>query len=210
MTTDNKANINPVPNGPYIVKGIKRLSNRNGEMETSETMYLCRCGQSANKPFCDGTHKKVGFSSDKLEGRLPDRCDHYAGTAITIHDNRSVCAHAGVCTDNLASVFRMRQEPWIDADGASVEEIMAVIDRCPSGALSYTLSDGTSSQASAEAAIRIAPNGPYMVTDADLLDTGLGDGMSGGKFALCRCGGSKNKPFCDGTHWYNEFSDEKN
>src|SRR6267154_2608959 len=68
-----------------------------------------------------------------------------AGKRITILDNRSICAHAGFCTDGLKSVFRMREEPWIDADGAAVEEIVATIRKCPSGALSYAI-DGVEAE----------------------------------------------------------------
>jgi len=180
-------------------------------METSETMAFCRCGGSSNKPFCDGTHAKIGFSSDKLEGRLEDKNVRYTGNKITIHDNRSVCAHAGYCTDNLASVFRMKQEPWIDPDAASVEEIVATIRKCPSGALSYSVDDTENLTADNEPAIRIAPNGPYIVSGGiELTNTNWGEGVSTDGYTLCRCGASKNKPFCDGSHWSIEFSDDKN
>ena len=211
MSEDNKPTITPAPNGPYIVKGVSRCSNRHGSVEAGETMALCRCGASNNKPFCDGTHRKIGFSSDKLEGRLEDKMAHYEGKKITIHDNRSACAHAGYCTDNLASVFRMKQEPWIDPDGADVEAIIEVVRSCPSGALGYSI-DGESGERSAgEPSIHIAPDGPYEVTgDVELADTEWAEGVPRTRFTLCRCGGSKNKPFCDGTHWYIEFSDDKN
>ena len=63
MSTDHKASIKPTPNGPYIVKHLEHCSDRNGPIETKENMALCRCGQSANKPFCDGSHAKVGLPS---------------------------------------------------------------------------------------------------------------------------------------------------
>jgi len=57
----------------------------------------------------------------------------------------------------------------------------------------------------------VAPNGPYVVTGSpELLDTALGAGATSQRLTLCRCGGSKNKPFCDGAHWSNGFADEKN
>ena len=71
--------------------------------------------------------------------RSTDKRDDYRGKKITIHDNRALCAHAGLCTEGLASVFKYGSEPWIDPDGAEVEAIVETIRTCPSGALSYSL-----------------------------------------------------------------------
>ena len=203
--------ISPKLNGPLIVKNVKTLKNRNGSVETKPNMALCRCGQSGNKPFCDGTHTKVGFSSDNTERKIEDKRNSYEGRKITIHDNRSICAHAGICTDQLSSVFRMKQEPWIDPDAASVEDIITVVNACPSGALSYSIEEVERSEQSGSTEIFISLNGPYFITgDVDLVDTTCGQGASKSKFALCRCGGSKNKPFCDGSHWHNDFKDDRN
>ena len=139
MDEDKKPSITPAENGPYMVKDLKNLASRKGPVETKENMALCRCGGSNNKPFCDGTHAKNGFSSAKLDGRVPDQRDNYEGAKITIHDNRGICAHAGRCTDGLPSVFHLREEPWIYADSASAEEIIETINKCPSGALSYSV-----------------------------------------------------------------------
>ena len=92
------------PDGPYLVKNLGDVRDSRGEpIEAKPVMALCRCGGSANKPFCDGTHKKNGFSGAKLAERGADRRDSYAAPRITIHDNRSICAHAGRCTDGLAA-----------------------------------------------------------------------------------------------------------
>ncbi len=211
MSSEIKPSITQRPDGPYIVKDLKNFTNRNGSIETKETMALCRCGGSANKPFCDGTHAKIGFSSAKLEGRVEDKRENYKGKKITIHDNRGICSHAGRCTDNLTAVFHLKEEPWIHPDSASADEIIAMIQTCPSGALSYSVDDVEHRDLSAEPSIFVAPNGPYIVSGgADLLDTIWGDGASKEHFTLCRCGGSKNKPFCDGTHWYIKFTDDNN
>lgn len=211
MSSNDKTTIFPAPDGPYVLKNLKRFANQKGSIECSETMALCRCGASANKPYCDGTHAKIGFSSDKLEQRIEDRKESYQGRKITIHDNRSICAHAGACTDGLPSVFRMKQEPWIDADAASVEAIIATIEKCPSGALSYSVDDLEASDDDEEPAVFIAPNGPYVVSGGDgLLDAAWAAGASKNKYALCRCGASRNKPFCDGSHWDIEFKDDRN
>ena len=97
------------PNGPYLVKNLEDLRDGQGvSIEAPPTMALCRCGASAKKPFCDGTHRTNGFSGEKLADAGADKRESYAGKGITIHDNRSICAHAGACTDILAAVFKYK------------------------------------------------------------------------------------------------------
>ena len=213
MSSEKKQtpSITPTPDGPYLVKDLENFTNRKGSINTNPTMALCRCGGSKNKPFCDGTHAKIGFSSAKLEGRVEDKRENYEGESITIHDNRGICAHAGRCTDGLPSVFRLNQEPWIEPRGASRDQIIATVQECPSGALSYSVDGVEHRDREGEPVIFVAPNGPYVVTGGpDLLGTTRGEGASTEHFTLCRCGGSKNKPFCDGTHWHKKFTDDKN
>ena len=211
MNSKKKPNITPTPNGPYVIKDLKNFANQKGPIATNETIALCRCGGSANKPFCDGTHAKNEFSSAKLEGHVEDKRENYQGKQITIHDNRGICAHSGYCTDNLAAVFHLNEEPWIHPDAASPDEIIVTIQKCPSGALSYSVDDVEHRDQKSEPTIFVSPNGPYNVSGGpELDDTTLGEGASEEHFSLCRCGGSKNKPFCDGTHWYIKFKDDKN
>lgn len=211
MTSETKPSITPIADGPYLVKALKMFTSRKGSIETEETMALCRCGRSANKPFCDGTHDTIGFSSAVLEGRVQDKRESYQGKKITIHDNRGICAHAGHCTDGLSSTFRMKEEPWIHPDAASVDKIIATIRTCPSGALSYSVDDVEHRDWTGAPTIFVAPNGPYVVSGGlDLLDTDWAEGASKEHFTLCRCGDSKNKPFCDGAHWNSKFTDDKN
>jgi len=211
MSSEKKSSITPTPDGPYLVKDLNNFANQKGPIEAKETMALCRCGGSANKPFCDGTHAKIGFSSAKLEGRVEDKRENYEGEQITIHDNRGICAHAGRCTDGLPSVFRLKEEPWIHPNSASSDEIIETVGKCPSGALSYSVDGIEHRDHKGEPTIFVAPNGPYVVSGGpDLLDTSRGEGASKEHFTMCRCGGSKNKPFCDGTHWHINFTDDKN
>jgi CDGSH-type Zn-finger protein len=204
--------ISPSKNGPYIVKKLTRLTNSKGEViETKEVIALCRCGGSSNKPFCDGTHSKIDFSGDKVSDGSNDKRDNYTGKGITIHDNRAICAHAGHCTDRLAAVFRLKTEPWIDPEGAGVEAIKEAVRKCPSGALSYSIDGIEHRDQKREPAVTVSKDGPYHVTGGvDLEGEARNEGASEEHYTLCRCGGSKNKPFCDGTHWYIEFKDEKN
>jgi CDGSH-type Zn-finger protein/ferredoxin len=211
MSADDRPTITPKPDGPYVVKNLSRVSNRKGAIAVGGAAAFCRCGGSGNKPFCDGTHAKIGFSSVNAPRQVENRRVDYVGSRITVHDNRGICAHAGHCTDRLPGVFRMRQEPWIDPDGASPEQIVEAVRRCPSGALSYTVDGVEQRDREGPPAIFVSENGPYEVTGRpDLVDAAWGEGASKEHFTLCRCGGSKNKPFCDGTHWHIGFKDEKN
>ena len=211
MSSDNKPGITALEDGPCIVTGLKSFTNKNGPIATEETMALCRCGASANKPFCDGSHKTSGFSSQKSDNRLEDKRDTYTGATITIHDNRSICAHAGFCTDGLAAVFRMKKEPWIDPDAATIDEIISTIEKCPSGALSYSINGIERKQQPRDPSIHIASNGPYIVSGGPgFFKEPLSQGASKVQCTLCRCGGSSNKPFCDGSHWSNGFTDDNN
>ncbi|UCE31950.1 MAG: CDGSH iron-sulfur domain-containing protein [Burkholderiales bacterium] len=198
--------------GPYAVSGVSSLTNSQGmHLPVQDRTWLCRCGQSAKKPFCDGTHKKVGFSSARVAEAGSDRLVSYRGAKITIDDNRGICAHAGVCTGNLPSVWRMGEEPWIDPDAAEVQAIVEVIERCPSGALSYTIEGRAQEGSVGEATILVSKNGPYCVSGpVELADVDWAEGASRKRFTLCRCGASQNKPFCDGSHWDAGFVDDSN
>ncbi|MDF1547380.1 MAG: thiamine pyrophosphate-binding protein [Bacteroidales bacterium] len=208
---NKKPVINPLKNGPLQVKNLVKFTNsRNEAIETKITMALCRCGASKNKPFCDGSHAKIGFTDRKSKNRVPDKKESYQGKKITIHDNRGICSHAGFCTDNLPGVFRMGTEPWIDPEGADIEEIKRIIKMCPSGALSYSENEKETKEFFEEAEIVISKNGPYYIRGGVKIEnTNLGDDASPEHYTLCRCGHSGNKPRCDGAHWYAAFKDDE-
>ena len=104
--------------GPYQVSNVASLTNWLGEAYAMMSqMELCRCGKSSNKPFCDGTHAQTGFSGAKDPKRVPYKRDVYEGQQIEILDNRGICAHSGFCTDRLASVFHVGQEPFVTPSG---------------------------------------------------------------------------------------------
>jgi len=207
-----KPQIVPTPNGPYFLFDtaplpVGNLQNSKGE-GYSRVPYnaLCRCGGSKNKPFCDGTHMTNNFSGEKEPDRQPDKRDNYAGKKITIHDNRGICAHSGICSDGLPSVFKLRTEPWIYPDAADVESIMETIRKCPSGALSYSIDGVEYHQRERDPMVTVTKDGPYAVTGSiELMGQTWGEGASSEHYTLCRCGGSKNKPFCSGRHWDIEF-----
>jgi CDGSH-type Zn-finger protein len=214
-----KPKIACLPNGPYYLlndmqaAAVPNLRRASGEAcATVRGVALCRCGGSKNKPFCDGTHGKSGFRDDNRADSSKNKRNAYAGKRITILDNRAICSHAAFCTDELKAVFRNHDEPWIDPDGADVSQIIEIIGKCPSGALSYAI-DGATGERQAEPRERppmvtVTDNGPYAVTGGiELLGVKFGDGASTEHYTLCRCGASKNKPFCDGSHWDVGFKD---
>ncbi|MFC1969104.1 CDGSH iron-sulfur domain-containing protein [Chloroflexota bacterium] len=209
---ENKPAIEPTVNGPYRVTNLTDFKNSRGEsIPTEPGMYLCCCGGSGHKPFCDGTHLKNGFNSAKNPDRVPDKMDNYAGKEITIHDNRGVCAHSAFCTDNSPTVFKMGHEPWIDPDGADAEETARTIRLCPSGALSYTKDGVLYKDQDRRSGVTIAKDGPHRVVGGIELNDPTGSKPESKEhYSLCRCGGSKNKPFCSGAHWYIDFKDDKN
>ena len=204
-----------LPNGPYYLiydgdpYAVPYLKREDGSTcSTVRAADLCRCGGSRTKPLCDGTHGSIGFRDARLGGGPPDQRKSYAGKRITIHDNRALCAHAGACTDGLPGVFREEGRPWIDPDAATAEEVVATIRKCPSGALSYSIDGVEHRDHEGPPAVTVLRDGPYAVTGGvELLGVAFGAEASKEHYTLCRCGASKNKPFCDGSHWEVGFRD---
>jgi CDGSH-type Zn-finger protein/truncated hemoglobin YjbI/ferredoxin len=204
-------------NGPYLATNVEDLRTWLGEPIASRPqMALCRCGASATKPFCDGTHADIQFTDAKDSGRVPDHQDAYVGHQLTVLDNRGTCAHSGFCTDHLASVFHVGKDPFVTPSGGRMDEIIQAVRACPSGALSYAI-DGREARDQVDQdrspAIEVSRDGPYRVTGAIPLrnDDGhlesRGQGGSLEHYSLCRCGRSQNKPFCSGMHWTVQFKD---
>ncbi len=201
-------------NGPYLVTNAAVVRNHLGEQLTlPPQLALCRCGASAMKPFCDGTHATSGFTDDKDPKRVPDQRDVYPGEQVTIFDNRGICQHSGLCTDRLPTAFRTSQEPFVAPSGGRMDELVRAVRDCPSGALSLAFDrvearDLVDRHGTREQAIEITQDGPYRVTGGlPLAGVPRAAGSSREHYALCRCGHSQNKPFCSGMHWYVDFRD---
>lgn len=208
--TPDKGRIEPLKDGPFKVTGIDRITDGDGSPLPAGRVLLCRCGHSARKPYCDGSHARVGYDSGKEEGRLPDRVRDCKGAHITIHDNRGVCSHAEHCVRDLPSVFDRSARPWINPDGAPPDDIVRTIEKCPSGALSYTRDGVLHKDLERDPAIRVDPGGPYEVVGGpELADPDGCHPESREHYTLCRCGVSKNKPFCDGSHWHVHFDEDR-
>jgi uncharacterized Fe-S cluster protein YjdI len=134
----------------------------------------------------------------------------YSNDKIVVCWNPDKCMHAGECMRGLPQVFNRESHPWLNIKGADSEEIMKVIDRCPSGALSYKLVDKASDPEITTTQIKVTKNGPLLVEgNCVLIDRNGKEDARDMHFALSRCGGSKNKPFCDGTHIKIGFDDTK-
>lgn len=195
--------------GPYMVEEVVPIYDHEGNAIATTGIYLlCRCGGSKSKPFCDGTHRSNNFNGQEFASKdtAASRRDTYVGDGVTIYDDRSRCAHAGNCTDNLASVFKMGTEPWVDARGAPVADIIRVIKTCPSGALSYTVEAGGEPEEEKQGPkVMVAVDAPYQTRGVQIVSANGESYDLRERQTLCRCGGSLNKPFCDGTHWYIGF-----
>lgn len=204
-----KPTISCFENGPYVVKNLSNFIEANGKaIACKPVMAICRCGHSKNKPFCDAEHRKIGFSDENTADKNADNEVSYTGKQLTIHDNRAACAHVGYCTDELANCFRHKEDPWIHPDAEDVDKVKEIIKKCPSGALSYSINELKHTAYSTEPGITIIKDGPLAVTgNVELLDQPFAHGVSSEHFTLCRCGASKNKPFCDGSHWNIGFKD---
>ena len=129
----------------------------------------------------------------------------YEKDDLTVIWNKNLCIHSAKCVQGLGQVFKPEERPWIQVEHASKQEIMDQIDRCPSGALSYAMADNNKEDpASGElqgVIVEVIKNGPLAVKANCNITLADGKTITNEKASFfCRCGGSENKPFCDGTH----------
>jgi CDGSH-type Zn-finger protein len=208
--------IDVVPNGPYLVYGQVPVTRKRAvlsehqepltwqttdRLRTGDMIALCRCGGSAQKPYCDGTHRKIAFEGTEAAptGTYDQRVRTYRGTGVTVRDDRSICEHAGFCGNRLSNVWKMVEDT---SDSVARSQMMSKIERCPSGALTYRVDeDGQDIEPDLALGVGVVNDGPYFVSGG--LSVTRADGQpfeSRNRMTLCRCGQSANKPLCDGTH----------
>lgn len=133
----------------------------------------------------------------------------YPGKEIKVTWDKRLCIHMAECGRAKGDLFVGGRQPWCQPDLVSVEETIDVVERCPSGALFYQAKDEQIRERSdQENTIMVIYNGPLFVR-GDIDIEGAPDNMPGVAFrvALCRCGQSKNKPFCDNSHEEAHFQD---
>jgi uncharacterized Fe-S cluster protein YjdI len=125
----------------------------------------------------------------------------YAGDGIDVFFEPRLCIHAARCVAGLPDVFNPQKRPWIQPMNATAGALADVISQCPTGALHYQRADGLAETPAADDVVKIVANGPLYVS-GDVTVT-LPDGSvvrHDTRLALCRCGDSKNKPYCDNSH----------
>ena len=133
----------------------------------------------------------------------------YEGEQADVTWNGPLCIHVGECGRAKGDLFVGGRQPWCQPDLAATDDVAEVVERCPTGALTYVRKDGGASESpDAENTVLVANNGPLYLR-GDLEIAGSPDDAPGLSFraALCRCGKSENKPFCDNSHEHAEFVD---
>ncbi|MFC5519753.1 CDGSH iron-sulfur domain-containing protein [Polaromonas jejuensis] len=216
-------------NGPYIVTGQVPLATQtigvDGEggsetwvageaLPTPAGYQLCRCGHSSSKPFCDGTHRKIGFDGTETASREPylTQAKVSDGPSMQLADAHKLCASARFC-DPHGQVWR--QVAQTDKAGVRVMFIRQV-GHCPSGRLE-AWDKGTDESVEPELPVSIGlVEDPQQQCSGPLWLRGGIPLISSDGFAyevrnrvtLCRCGQSRNKPFCDGSHAAIKFRDQ--
>ncbi len=124
----------------------------------------------------------------------------YTSEQVVVTYNIKRCIHAQFCVRNLPAVFDREKRPWINAGGAPVSEIAALVETCPSGALHYERADGITEAVPPANVITVRHNGSLEIHgDLSIQGTTV-DLPHETRATLCRCGASENKPFCDNTH----------
>ncbi|OSZ82461.1 hypothetical protein CAP35_04105 [Chitinophagaceae bacterium IBVUCB1] len=142
-----------------------------------------------------------------------DITKHYTNGEITIAWKPNQCIHSKLCWTGLVEVFNPRERPWIKMDAADTASIIAQVEKCPSGALSYFRNedkqDNTNPIVDVDTVVEVSPNGPLLIYGNITVKNKDGEEVKKNKVtALCRCGASGNKPYCDGTHVKIGFKDE--
>jgi len=226
MNNKKKCNIKIVKNGSYIVTGEVPLSEKiivskgkineymgGCKLPQADEYALCRCGQSKNAPFCDGSHEKVGFdgvekaSRDKFE----DRAELLEGPELDLLDDHR-CAYARFCHEEDGQVWGLTESSDIPKYR---EQAIKAASECPAGRLVAYDKTGKAIEPKYEPSIEILQDpeqqasGPIFVKGNIPIEAS--DGYTyeiRNRVALCRCGKSRNKPFCDATHISIKFSDK--
>jgi CDGSH-type Zn-finger protein len=222
MTSENsKLRVTVSENGPYIVTGDIPLASqtivadaeggseawREGEaIRHRETYQLCRCGASGTKPFCDGTHDRIGFDGAETASRQPylDQATVLDGPQLQLTDAEGLCAYGRFCDPNgqVWSQVTQTDDPRVRAT------FIRQVNDCPAGRLvAWDKASGRPIEHKLPISIGLVEDpaqncgGPLWLRGG--IPVVAADGFEyevRNRVTLCRCGDSKNKPFCDGTH----------
>ena len=210
-------------NGPYRVQGVALLRTAQIETEYGEPVdwepetpiatdadpyEVCRCGQTSTQPLCDRLGCERGFDGTEVADRGPRaaRAYPYRGAGFEMSDDLTICSRAGYCGDRSTTVWAMLGESDDDAVRVRLRQMVML---CPSGRLEYR-ADGNTEPDELEhpAAVSAIRNGPLWVrAGVPVVGSDGAPYEVRHRVTLCRCGGSENKPFCDGTHQEVGFRD---
>jgi CDGSH-type Zn-finger protein len=208
-------------NGPYQVfggvplielhltadeEGLSTGYRETRRYETPQYYELCRCGDSDNKPFCDNTHELFGFNGTETAGNIPfmEQIEPpTTGPEITLLDVVRYCASARFCDRNGGAWDRTRQSDDPESKAIATE----IIFNCPAGRLALLNKQGQVLEPHLEPSIAVIYDdykdriGPIWVRGGIPIESANGTFYEvRNRVTLCRCGQSKNKPFCDGSH----------
>ncbi len=215
-------------NGPYVVSGGVPLSvatiaaNSEGmswdwkdgpSFETKQEYKLCRCGHSKTKPFCDGTHATERFEGNETATRRPyvRQAEEIEGPTIVLRDAERLCAFARFC-DPAGKIWGLIEQ----TDNPEARElVIREANHCPGGRL--TVRDKRSGEEIEHALPpsigvvedpTLGVSGPLWVRGGIIIESQDGRPYEvRNRVALCRCGASDNKPFCNGSHASIKFND---
>jgi CDGSH-type Zn-finger protein len=171
-------------------------------VETPPEPYdLCRCGRSSRQPFCDATHEREPFDGMEVADRrgFDDRAYPYRGGDLTMFDDRTLCTRAGYCGDRFRNVWAMIADA---ADPEIAERIRHMSKLCPSGRLVTQPIEATErDELDYQPSVGVIRDGPLWVRGGVTVVAADGTAYEvRNRVTLCRCGNSRNKPFCDGSH----------
>jgi CDGSH-type Zn-finger protein len=224
--SDKNPKIAVTENGPYLVTGgvpLRRevaVPNEEGDplewrdeedLEHGSEYALCRCGQSKNKPYCDGSHLREGFDGTETCDRrkYSEKCRKLAGPELELTDAEEYCAEARFCHPQGGTWRLVRQSD----DPERRELAISQACNCPSGRLT-AWKDGDPIEPELEPSIGVTEDpgagvsGPLRVKGGIEIESADGTPYeTRNRVTLCRCGHSKGKPLCDGSHRRVGFKD---
>jgi len=124
----------------------------------------------------------------------------YRGRDVEVSFDLDICIHIGECLRGHPGVFKLERRPWVLPDEAEADQVVEIVERCPSGALLYRRLDGGPQEDQGGARVTAIRNGPLLVTGDIEVRREDGTVEKLPRATLCRCGHSQHKPFCDNQH----------